>query len=85
MLTHLVLMRGVKLSGQIRLAVLIPVPNDCPGRHWPGLLLLLVLLLCVLRIKAEGEAGSEEEGGYTAPTAPLQCDWENAVLSPPKA
>ena len=32
---------------------------------------LLVLLVCVLRIKAEGEAGSEEEGGYTAPTAPL--------------
>lgn len=33
--------------------------------------ILLVLLACLLRIKAEGEAGSEEEGGYTAPTAPL--------------
>ena len=32
---------------------------------------LLVLLVCVLRIKAEGDAGSEEEGGYTAPAAPL--------------
>ena len=32
---------------------------------------LLVLLACVLGIKGEGEAGSEEEGGYTATAAPL--------------
>ena len=33
--------------------------------------LLVLLVCCVLKTRGEGEAGSDEEGSFTAPTAPM--------------